>query len=122
MFRVIAAASALSLALATAGCNSTAPTTVGGVLDYVLFAPTYDANYVPETYGTPYECKTAAAAYGGANVWRGNIGGRKFDFDRSRPVGREGCFRTRAECEAFLTLMAGYIDQVMGRSCVRGYG
>ncbi|WP_417669324.1 hypothetical protein [Roseibium sp.] len=75
----------------------------------LLFAPTYDTRYVPETYGTKYDCKRFAEA-GNTSGWKGIAGGRKYDFDRTFNVSRAGCFKTKAECEAFLSQMSGYID------------
>ncbi|MBA5779071.1 hypothetical protein H2509_18230 [Stappia sp. F7233] len=121
MYRKPLIAAAVSLAFVAAACQST-QYQADNIVDYLLFAPTYNPMYVPQVYGTPYECRTAAARYGGANVWRANIGGRVFDIDQQRPVGREACFQTQAECFAFLNLMEGYIDMVISRTCTRGYG
>ncbi|WP_417684734.1 hypothetical protein [Roseibium sp.] len=75
----------------------------------LLLAPTYDSRYVPETYGTKYACK-AYRASGKTSGWRGIVGGKKYDFDKTLNVSREGCFETQAECRAFLTYMSGYVD------------
>ncbi len=119
MYRSVAAA--LSLALVTAGCNYAGPGGGGNVLEYLLLTPTYTPHYVPQTYGTPYDCKIASQKYGSANVWQANIGGRTYDIDNQRPVGREGCFQTQAECIAFLNLMEGYIDMIISRTCQKGH-
>lgn len=119
MFRSVAVA--LSLALAIAGCQYKGPSNGENLLEYLLLTPTYNPHYVPQTYGTPYDCKTASQKYGAANVWRANVGGRTYDIDNQRPVGREGCFQTQAECIAFLNLMEGYIDIIIMRTCRKGY-
>jgi len=75
----------------------------------LLFAPTYDTRYVPHTYETKYDCKSFKAA-GNTSGWRGIVGGKKYDFDRTFNVSREGCFKTSQECQTFLTYMSGYID------------
>ncbi|MEJ8473899.1 hypothetical protein [Roseibium algae] len=82
----------------------------------VLFAPTYDTRYVPETYGTKYDCKAYKAA-GNTSGWKGIVGGKKYDFDRTFNVSRAGCFKTQAECQTFLTYMSGYIDMAIYSRC-----
>ncbi|MEH0071887.1 hypothetical protein V6L77_18830 [Pannonibacter sp. Pt2-lr] len=53
-------------------------------------------------------------------MWRGLIGGQVWpDAGQSRPVSREGCFKTEQECQAYLGLMSGYIDFVYSRECKR---
>lgn len=83
-----------------------------------LFGPTYDAGYVPHTHGTRFDCKVYKAS-GKTAGWRGIVGGKTYDFDRTFNRSREGCFETRQECERFLTLMSGYIDMVFYSRCQR---
>ena len=92
-----------------------------GFLEDLLFAPTQDPEYVPQTYGTRYDCKAAKQKYGAQNVWHGLIGGRKqVDIRRVRQFSREGCFQTEAECKAFLNYMSTYFLQVFTSSCRKG--
>lgn len=110
---------ALALALAL-GATQAMPAQAG-LLGDLLFSPTEDPEYVPETYGTRYDCKQVIAKYGADNVWHGLIGGRKqVDIRRVRQFSREGCFKTQAECKAFLTYMSGYFLQVFTSSCRKG--
>lgn len=73
----------------------------------LLFAPTFSKTpqNIPNTYQTAYDCRTFTGS-----GWKGIAGGRVFDFDRRYPVSRAGCFKTQAECQAFLTVMRQYID------------
>ncbi|WP_349360032.1 hypothetical protein [Stappia sp.] len=113
-------ATVLAASLALAACTPASTTTGDGVVERLLFAPTYDEAYVPQTYGTRYDCRSMTAQYGAANVWRGLIGGRKQVDFKTRPYSREGCFRTEAECRAFLTYMSGFLLQTFTRECRKG--
>lgn len=98
----IRAAAGLLAAAALAGCQAQTPSDL-------LFGPTYDTRYVPQTYRTKYDCKLFRQA-GHTSGWRGIVGGKKYDFDKTFNVAREGCFETQDECRAFLTYMNGFID------------
>lgn len=92
----------------------------GSFLEQLLLSPTRTPGDVPETYGTAYDCRALKAADQTAGVWRGLIGGQVWpDAGQSRPVSREGCFKTEQECQAYLGLMSGYIDFVYSRECKR---
>lgn len=95
--------------LTLAACQAQSPSDL-------LFGPTRSTTYVPETYGTQYDCKVFRAA-GNTSGWRGIVGGKKYDFDRTSNVSREACFQTRAECNAFLSLMSGYVDLAIYSRC-----
>lgn len=111
----------LALALAaTLAVGAGAPAQASSLLSDLLFAPTRDPEYVPQTYGTQYDCRIATERYGRDGVWRGLIGGRKQVGIRVLQDSREGCFRTEAECRAFLTYMSGYFLQVFTSSCRKG--
>lgn len=92
------------------------PAVQAGFLEDLLFAPTYDPSYMPETYGTPYDCATFRAA-GNTSGWKGIVSGRKFDFERTLVPSRAGCFQTRAECDAFVSYMTGFLDLVIYARC-----
>jgi hypothetical protein len=110
---------ALALTAALAGAP-VVPAQAGFFSD-LLFAPTQDPEYVPQTYGSRYDCKAMTQQYGAQNVWHGLIGGRKqVDIRRVRQYSREGCFKTEAECKAFLRYMSGYFLQVFTSSCRKG--
>ena len=104
--RVLAATIA---AFSLAACQLQTP-------ENLLFAPTYNADYVPETYGTKYDCKAYKAA-GNTSGWRGIVGGKTYDFDRTFNTSRAGCFKTEQECKAFLTYMSGYVDFIIYSRC-----
>ncbi|WP_430512919.1 hypothetical protein [Pannonibacter phragmitetus] len=90
----------------------------GSFLEHLLLSPTHTPGDVPETYGTAYDCRPLKAANQTAGVWRGLIGGQVWpDAGQSRPVSREGCFKTEQECHAFLNVMSGYIDFVYSKEC-----
>lgn len=109
-----------ALCLAAALAAAQAVPANAGILSDLLFAPTHDPAYVPQTYGTQYDCKAMSQKYGAQNVWRGLIGGRKQVDLRVSQYSREGCFKTQAECQAFLTYMSGYFLQVFTQSCRKG--
>lgn len=94
-----------TFAVALAGCQYNTP-------EGLLFGPTYDDAYVPQTYNTPYDCR---GFQGGG--YRGTVAGKVFDFDRTRNASRVACFRTQSECQAFLGGMSGYIDQIIYSRC-----
>lgn len=82
----------------------------------ILLAPTYDTRYVPQTYNTAYDCRKFKTR-GQTSGWRGIVGGKKFDFEKTHNVSREGCFETAKECQAFLLLMSGYIEMTIYSRC-----
>ncbi|MCA1298402.1 hypothetical protein [Stappia indica] len=113
-------ATVLAASLTLAACSPTS-TTTGSVVGDILFAPTYDEAYVPQTYGTRYDCRAMAAQYGADNIWRGLVGGRKQVDFKTRPYSREGCFQTEAECRAFVSYISGFLLQTFTRECRKGY-
>ncbi|MBD8893562.1 hypothetical protein [Roseibium litorale] len=92
----------------------TAPAAQAGFLEDLFFAPTYNKLKIPQTTGTRYDCKAYPAGKPG---WKGIIGGKTYDFDRTFNVSREGCFETKAECQTFLNYMSGYIDLAIYNRC-----
>ncbi len=103
----------IAVALSLAACQQTS---VEGVAETVLFAPTpYAGRTIPTTWGTPHQCATFRQSH--ATGWKGIVGGRKYDFDKSYPVSDAGCFETRQECEAYLTGMTQYVTQQVYRRC-----
>lgn len=89
-------------------------------LEQLLLSPARSPGDVPETYGTAYDCRPLKASHQTAGIWRGLIGGQVWpDARQTRPVSREGCFRTERDCQAFLTVMSGYIDFVYSKECRR---
>ncbi|MEM5582254.1 hypothetical protein WNZ15_07295 [Roseibium sp. AS2] len=96
------AAPALLAAIALTACQ-TETTQVSDL----LFAPTFSKSrqYLPNTYNTQYDCR----AFTGSG-WKGIASGRVEYFDERYMISQAGCFRTKNECEAWLSLMRGYID------------
>ncbi|ADZ71395.1 hypothetical protein [Polymorphum gilvum] len=89
-----------------------------GLLYDLLFAPTYDPDYVPEVYGTPYDCRPYRASGQTAGVWRGLIGGQsRTGSGTLRQISQEACFASRQDCEAYLVMMRRYIDMVFTHEC-----
>ncbi len=80
----------------------------------LLFAPTYNEEFVPDTYGTAADCRNPSAG-----PWYGLIGGRKNVDLKTLQFSREGCFRTEADCRAFITYISGFLTQVFTRECRR---
>ncbi|MBL6430520.1 MAG: hypothetical protein HPM95_02045 [Alphaproteobacteria bacterium] len=116
-----ATAAALAASLALAACSPSGNVAGGGgIIETALFTPTYNDDYVPQTYGSRYDCRAMTAQYGAANVWRGLVGGRKQVDFKTRPYSREGCFQTEAECRAFLTYISGFLLQTFTRECRLG--
>ena len=112
----------LATSLTVAGYTpATSASSGSGLIESLLFAPTYDHDYVPRTTGTRYDCRNAVAQYGAENVWYGLIGGRKKVDFKTRPFSRDGCFRSRSECRAFLTYVSGFLNQTFTRECRKGY-
>ncbi|MTI18932.1 hypothetical protein E1162_16940 [Rhodobacteraceae bacterium RKSG542] len=74
----------------------------------------------PTVAGTQYDCKIAAARFGPENVWQANVGGRVFDYDSPYNVSTVACFETQVDCEAYLYLMNGYLDQIITSRCHLG--
>ncbi|MBO9419751.1 MULTISPECIES: hypothetical protein [Stappiaceae] len=89
-----------TLAFALSACQIQSPSDI-------LFAPTYntDRGSIPVVSGTQYDCRTFQGS-----GWKGIAGGRAANWGEPFPVARTACFKTRDECQAFLTLMSGYID------------
>ena len=100
---------AVCLAMALAGCQFNS-------VEDALFAPTYNPLYVPQTYGTQYDCKAYKAA-GNTTGWKGIVGGRVTDGGLTRVPSRVGCFKTQAECQAFVSYMTGYYTRVRYAAC-----
>ncbi|MCX2722221.1 hypothetical protein [Roseibium salinum] len=73
----------------------------------LLFAPTFNKSRqnIPYTYNTPYDCRTFTGS-----GWKGIAAGRVVNFSQKYLISEAGCFRTRQECEAYLSLMRSYID------------
>lgn len=76
---------------------------------------------IPRVRGTQYDCNIAAAEYGANNVWQANVGGRVLSNNRPYNVAAEACFTTQNECEAFLYLMNGVLEQIITSRCQFGY-
>ncbi|MEP3045839.1 MAG: hypothetical protein ABJL55_12755 [Roseibium sp.] len=74
----------------------------------LLFAPTFSKSWsaIPRPAGTQYDCRTFKGS-----GWEGITGGVIYDSDRRYNMSQAGCFKTKPECEAYLMLMRGYIDQ-----------
>lgn len=105
-------AAALALA-ATLALSQAVPAQAGFIGD-LLFAPTYDEDYVPSTYGSRADCRNPSAG-----PWRGIVGGRKSVDLRTIQFSREGCFQSEAECRAFLNHISGYLTLVFTAQCSR---
>ncbi|MEP4770960.1 MAG: hypothetical protein ABJY83_23885 [Roseibium sp.] len=80
----------------------------------LLFAPTFSKSResIPNPAGTQYDCRTFEGS-----GWQGITSGVVIDFDNRINISRAGCFKTKAECEAYVTLMSGYIDQQRFMRC-----
>lgn len=75
----------------------------------------------PRVKGTQYDCKISAAAHGASNVWQANVGGRVLSDNQPYNVSTEACFTTQTECEGFLYLMNGVLEQIITSRCQLGY-
>lgn len=73
----------------------------------LLFSPTFNKSRqnIPYTYNTPYDCRTFQGS-----GWKGIAAGRVVNFSQKYVISEAGCFPTRQECEAYLSLMRSYID------------
>ncbi|WP_186394201.1 hypothetical protein [Stappia sp. TSB10GB4] len=105
---------AVALALAVTLCLSQAGPAQASFLGDLLFAPTYNEEYVPGTYGTRADCRNP-----NSGPWRGIVGGRKSVDLRTVQFSREGCFQTEAECRAFLNYISAYLTLVFTAQCSR---
>jgi len=78
-----------------------------GLVYDLLFTPTFAKNRqdLPYTYNTPYDCRTFQGS-----GWKGIAGGVVINFDKKYRISEAGCFKTQAECQAYLAVMRGYID------------
>ncbi len=76
---------------------------------------------IPKVRGTQYDCSIASAKYGAANVWQANVGGRVLSDNQPYNVASEACFTTQSECEAFLYLMNGRLEQIIIARCQLGH-
>jgi hypothetical protein len=81
--------------------------TESGYTSDILFGATFSKSrqYVPNTYNTQYDCR----GFTGSG-WKGIASGKVDYFDERYVISQAGCFRTKDECEAWLSLMRGYID------------
>ncbi len=106
---VLEIARKLPVVLAIAGLCLTAGQShaAGSFFERLLSAPTFskDRQSIPTPYNTPYDCRSFTGS-----GWKGIAGGRVIDFDDRFFISQAGCFRTKKECQAYLTLMGSYID------------
>jgi len=104
--KTLAAALAMALAAATT----------------IPLATTAEAAAPPRVEG--YHCPTLAAMEGPANVWHTWFRGQKEDlFDRIDRFVASPCFRTEAECKAWLYwAQTDWPDRNTFRPCAKGWG
>ncbi|WP_068003001.1 hypothetical protein [Pseudovibrio axinellae] len=76
---------------------------------------------MPRVKGTQFDCSIASAQHGAANLWQANVGGRVLSDNQPYNVSTEACFTTQSDCEAFLYLMNGVLDQIITSRCQMGY-
>ena len=76
---------------------------------------------MPKVKGSQYDCSIASAKYGAANVWQANVGGRVLSGNQPYNVSSEACFPTQIECERFLYLMNGILEQIIVSRCQLGH-
>lgn len=76
---------------------------------------------MPRVKGTQYDCDIASAKYGADKVWHAYVGGRVLSDNQPYNVSTEACFTTQDECEAFLYLMNGVLEQIISSRCQLGY-
>lgn len=93
-----------------------APAAQAGFLEDLIFAPRPNEGPVPQTYGTPYYCPDFKAA-GNGSGWKGYVAGINMIFDKSEQISRVGCFTSKAECQAFVTYMSGYLEYIRYARC-----
>jgi len=98
-------AGALLLVLAVSACQYNS----AGDL---LLKPVVTPGNAPQTYGTQFSCR----GFQGPG-YKGIAAGKYFDFDNARNFTRVGCFKSQSECQAFLSYMSGFIDQVIYSRC-----
>ncbi|MBN9671155.1 hypothetical protein [Roseibium aggregatum] len=103
--RLFAGAAAI---FSLAACQQT-PT-----VEDLLFAPTVSATRasIPSTYNTPYDCRSFTGS-----GWKGIASGRVDRFSGNFLFSNAGCFKTKAECQAYLNIMSGYIIQTRYLRC-----
>lgn len=104
----------VALALTAALALAHAAPAQASILGELLFSPTYDEDYVPNTYGSEADCRNPASG-----PWRGLIGGRKNVDTKTLQFSREGCFQTEAQCQAFLDYISGSLTMVFTSECRR---
>ena len=117
---LLLAISPLSSSLAPLSPLAPTPAAAEESLLYKLFlSPRHPMGWVPEVYGTAYDCRPYREAGTTEGMWRGLIGGRalKEYGDGMRPISREGCFKTKKDCEAFIYSMDFLIQQVFTKEC-----
>lgn len=103
--RIAQFALAASLSSVLAGCQYQS----AGDL---LFKPTLSYGDVPQTYNTPYDCRSFEG-----QGWKGTVGGKYSSFDQTRNLTRVGCFKTLPECKAFLGIVGGQVQMIIYSRC-----
>jgi len=78
----------------------------------LLLKPVVTPGNAPQTYGTEFSCR----GFQGPG-FKGTAAGQYFDFGVTRNFSRVGCFKSQSECQAFLSYMNGFIDQVIYSRC-----
>ncbi|WP_306029967.1 hypothetical protein [Stappia sp. MMSF_3263] len=102
----------VAMALAAALALPQTASAQAGFFGQLLFSPTYDEDHVPDTYGSEADCRNPSSG-----PWRGLIGGRKNVDLKTLQFSREGCFRTEAQCRAFLDYISGFLTMTFTREC-----
>ncbi|WP_068081427.1 hypothetical protein [Polycladidibacter stylochi] len=88
-------------------------------LERQLFRPT--GREIPQIRGTRYDCQNAVKQFGANKLWQANVSGRILTEEPSYNVSTKACFATQSECEAFLYLMNGKLEQIIISRCQLGF-
>lgn len=96
-------AAILATGFLLAACQQQQLTMLGYDISNQPFPSPY-SGIVPQTYGTPFDCRTFSGT-----GWKGISAGTVYYGDTQRAVSQAGCFQARAQCEDWLSFMKGYM-------------
>lgn len=75
---------------------------------------------IPVVEGTEYDCRIASQTTPPGQLFKANVGGRVLSDNRPYNVTTQACFTTQDECEAYLYLMNGLLEQIITSRCSLG--
>ncbi|MDX5595623.1 hypothetical protein [Pseudovibrio sp. SPO723] len=75
---------------------------------------------IPAVESTQYDCSIASRSTPPSQLFQANVGGRVLSDNRPYNVTTTACFTTQSECEAYLYMMNGLLEQVITSRCTLG--